>query len=215
MAGCAMNFQFSSVVKVRNEISSVRIYNRGFVFRNLAKEMKVPVLRIKGVSGKQRSRLLMVNMSQSPVEPQSSVAATEQMKGVEEDGSGGNGGFNNGGGGGGNGGEGDGEEDYEEKESGPLLKFEEVMRETEARGATLPSDMLEAAKTFGIRKLLLLRYLDLQSSAGLLGFAIRSWSMLRSRMLADPSFLFKIGTEIVIDSCCATVAEVQKRGQSF
>lgn len=82
-----MNFQFSSVVKVRNEISSVRIYNRGFVFRNLVKEMKVPVLRIKGVSGKQRSRLLMVNMSQSPVEPQSSVAATEQTKGVEEGGS--------------------------------------------------------------------------------------------------------------------------------
>ncbi|CAH2058871.1 unnamed protein product, partial [Thlaspi arvense] len=246
MAGCAMNFQFSSVVKLRNEMSSLRICNRDFVFGGLVKAMKVPVLRISGVSGKQRSWLLMVNMSQSPVEPRSSVAATEQTKVGEEggivlgkadsvrslgadepaklesggnvgdgfNGSDGNGGFNNGGGGGGDGGEGDGE-DYEEKEFGPILKFEEVMRETEARGATLPSDMLEAAKTFGIRKLLLLRYLDLQSSAGLLGFAIRSWSMLRNRMLADPSFLFKIGTEIVIDSCCATVAEVQKRGKDF
>ncbi|KAG2326513.1 hypothetical protein Bca4012_035469 [Brassica carinata] len=235
MAGCAMNCQFSSAVKLRNDITSLRIRNRGLV-----KELKVPVLRINGVSSKQRSRLLMVNMSQSPVEPLSSVvASTEPTKeeggsiigkgdnvgslGTDEpaklvsDGSGGNGGFNNGGGGGdGSGGEGDGgEEDYEEKEFGPLLKFEEVMRETEARGATLPSDMLEAAKTFGIRKLILLRYLDLQSSAGLLGFAIRSWSMLRNRMLADPSFLFKIGTEIVIDSCCATVAEVQKRGKDF
>uniref|UniRef100_A0A1J3JWZ4 Protein RETICULATA, chloroplastic n=1 Tax=Noccaea caerulescens TaxID=107243 RepID=A0A1J3JWZ4_NOCCA len=244
MAGCAMSFQFSSVVKLRSEISSLRICNRDFAFGDLVKEMKVPVLRISGVSGKQRSRLLMVNMSQSPAEPQlSGAAATEVTKGEESDSilrndngknlgtekperdgnvgdgfngsDGNNGGFNNGGGGGSGGGEGDGGEDYEEKEFGPILKFEEVMRETEARGATLPSDMLEAAKTFGIRKLLLLRYLDLQSSAGLLGFAIRSWSMLRNRMLADPSFLFKIGTEIVIDSCCATVAEVQKRGKDF
>ncbi|KAI5334681.1 hypothetical protein L3X38_024814 [Prunus dulcis] len=34
-------------------------------------------------------------------------------------------------------------------------------------------------------------------------------------MLADPSFRFKVGTEIVIDSCCATFAEVQKRGKDF
>jgi|UniRef100_A0A0D3HL87 hypothetical protein len=27
-------------------------------------------------------------------------------------------------------------------------------------------------------------------------------------MLADPSFLFKFGTKVVIDSCCATFAEV-------
>lgn len=243
MAGCAMNLQFSSVVKVRNEISSFGICNRDFVFRDLAKAMKVPVLRIRGGSGRQRSRLFVVNMSQSPIEPQSGgFAATEQIKGegdnsilgkdnvrnlgtdqlenLDIDGNVGDG-FNGsdgngGGGGGGNGGEGDGEgEDYEEKEFGPILKFEEVMKETEARGATLPSDMLEAAKNYGIRKVLLLRYLDLQSSAGLLGFAIRSWAMLRNRMLADPSFLFKIGAEIVIDSCCATVAEVQKRGKDF
>ncbi|PQQ21578.1 hydroxyproline O-galactosyltransferase HPGT1 [Prunus yedoensis var. nudiflora] len=40
-------------------------------------------------------------------------------------------------------------------------------------------------------------------------------SMLRNRMLADHSFLFKVGTAIVIDSCCATFAEVQKRGKDF
>jgi hypothetical protein len=34
-------------------------------------------------------------------------------------------------------------------------------------------------------------------------------------MLADPSFLFKVGTEVAIDSCCATFAEVQKRGEDF
>lgn len=76
----------------------------------------------------------------------------------------GGGGGGSGGGGGGNGDrEGDdGEDDGEEAEFGPLLKFEEVIRELEARGASLPSDMLEAAKTMGIRRDFLFRYLDLQ-----------------------------------------------------
>lgn len=133
----------------------------------------------------------------------------------EFDGNGGNGSIGNGGEGGGNGGGDDNGGDKEEEEFGPIMKFEEVMKEAEARGASLPSDMFEAAKSVGIRKVLLLRYLDLQGSSGLLGFAMRSCSMLRNRMLADPSFLFKIGTEIVIDSCCATFAEVQKRGKDF
>ncbi|KAF5471615.1 hypothetical protein F2P56_008394 [Juglans regia] len=135
-------------------------------------------------------------------------------------GSGGNGGLFNGGsrGGGGGGGGGGGDEDgndKEEEEFGPVLKFEEVMKETEARGASLPSDMLEAAKSVGLRKVLLLRYLDFQGSVWPLGFLMKSCSMLRNRMLADPSFLFKVGTEIVIDFCCATFAEVQKRGKDF
>ncbi|XP_042476599.1 protein RETICULATA, chloroplastic isoform X2 [Macadamia integrifolia] len=125
--------------------------------------------------------------------------------------------FGGGGGeGGGAGGSDDhGRDDHEEEEFGPVMKFEEVMKEAEARGVSLPLDMLEAAKIVGIRKVLLHRYFDLQGSSWLLGFATRSCSMLRNRMLADPSFLFKVGTEIVIDSCCATFAEVQKRGKDF
>lgn len=123
-----------------------------------------------------------------------------------------NGGNGGGSGGGGGGGEGD---DQDEKEFGPIMNFEEVMKEVEKLGATLPSDILEAARTTGIRKLLLIRYLDLQGSVWPLGFLMRHCSMLRNRMLADPAFLFKIGTEIVIDSCCATFAEVQKRGEDF
>ncbi|CAL5192224.1 unnamed protein product [Lathyrus oleraceus] len=137
--------------------------------------------------------------------------------GVVFDGSGGNGSFGSGGaggGGGGGGGDDDGDE-KEEAEFGPMLKYDEVLRETEARGVTLPFDMLEAAKSVGIPKLLLLRYLELEGSFWPLGFAMRSCSILRNRMLADPAFLFKIGSEIVIDSCCATVAEYQKRGKDF
>lgn len=134
------------------------------------------------------------------------------------DGSGGNGSFGSGGAGNGGGGDGGGNNDSndnEEEEFGPILKYDEVMRETEARGATLPLDMIEAAKSVGIRKMLLLRYLDLQGSFWPLGFFMKTCSMLRNRMLADPAFLFKIGSEIVIDTCCATFAEVQKRGKDF
>ncbi|CAN4106028.1 unnamed protein product [Withania somnifera] len=102
-------------------------------------------------------------------------------KGELADGNGGNGKYHGGGGGGGGGGGDNGEGDEEEEEFGSLLKFEDVMREAQARGATLPADMIEAAKSVGIRKLLLLRYLDLQN-----------------RMLADPSFLFKVGTEGIL-----------------
>ncbi|KAG5515675.1 hypothetical protein RHGRI_036651 [Rhododendron griersonianum] len=128
-------------------------------------------------------------------------------------GSGGDGKFSSGGRGGG--GDDSEESDYEEEEFGPVMRFEEVMRETEKRGMSLPSDMIEAAKTIGLRSLVLSRYLDLQGSAWPLGFLMRHFGMLRNRMLADPSFLFKVGTEVVIDSCCATFAEVQKRGKDF
>lgn len=117
--------------------------------------------------------------------------------------------------GGGSGGGGGDDDDHEEAEFGPILKFDEVMKELEKKGATLPSDMIEAAKSTGIRRLILERYLDLQGSIWPLGVAMRSCSLLRDRMLADPAFLFKVGTEIVIDSCCATFAEVQKRGKDF
>ncbi|XP_062188210.1 protein RETICULATA-RELATED 1, chloroplastic-like [Phragmites australis] len=138
-----------------------------------------------------------------------------------DDGAGGNGKLPPGGGGGdgdnswgGGGGDGDGAED----EFGPILSFEQVVQEAEKRGVSLPSlpsDMVETAKSVGIQKLLLLRYLDLQASVWPLGPAIRSCSLIRNRMLVDPAFLFKIGTEIVIDTCCATFAEVQKRGEEF
>lgn len=65
-----------------------------------------------------------------------------------------------GGGGGGDGGENDG--DGDEEEFGPIMKFEDVAREAEKRGVNLPDDMLEAAKTMGLRRLVLTRYLDLQ-----------------------------------------------------
>lgn len=233
----------SSVGFLRSEVVLGEMWSQSVVVesvrvRNVVKVVALPVLCRKN------RRVVVANVSKSnPLgESQSGVASVSVSKGggnsdggsvvgkdiriletgfevkADNDGNGGgdvlggsgNGSFSSGGGGGD-----DNEDDKEEDEFGPILKFEEVMKETEARGVSLPSDMLEAAKSVGIRKLLLLRYLDLQGSVWPLGFAMKSCSMLRNRMLADPSFLFKIGTEIVIDSCCATFAEVQKRGKDF
>lgn len=137
---------------------------------------------------------------------------------VESDNGGGNGRFIGGDGGdddgGGGGGNNDGGDSEEEREFGVLLNWEQVAKELEIRGGfVLPSDMAEAARTTGIRELLLARYIELQK--GPLGGFVRSNAMLRNRLLADPAFLFKVFTEIAIDSGCATFAEVQKRGKDF
>lgn len=76
------------------------------------------------------------------------------------DGGGGSNGYSGGSGGGGGGGGDEG--DSEEEEFGRIMRFEEVMKEAESRGVKLPSDMLEAAKTTGIREMFVLRYLELQ-----------------------------------------------------
>lgn len=124
-----------------------------------------------------------------------------------------NGKFGSGGGGGDDGGRDDSSEMQDE--FGYLLNSEEVNTQVQARGTTLPPDMAEAARTVGIRSLVLSRFMDLQGAKWPLGAAIRGSTMFRNRMLADQSFLFKLLTEIAIDSGCATVAEVQKRGDDF
>jgi len=71
---------------------------------------------------------------------------------------------------------------------------------------SLPVNMVEMAKSIGIQKLLLLRYLELQASAWPLGPAIRPCTLLRNRMLIDPdrgrfSYLFSPVLCIDIDDC--------------
>lgn len=148
----------------------------------------------------------------------SDVGVLGEEQAPELENGGGNGRFGGGEGGGdndgygGGGGENPGDSE-EEREFGILLNWEQVAKELESRGISLPADMAEAAKTTGIRKLLLERYLELQK--GPLSAFVKSNAMLRNRLLADPAFLFKVFTEIAIDSGCATFAEVQKRGKDF
>ncbi|KAK2999138.1 hypothetical protein RJ639_024483, partial [Escallonia herrerae] len=236
MASCSSSIRLSHYVNLRSTVHMGTTRTRHFTILKTQVENIMGVTKFSLYMKNKQSLKVRSSLNQNS-EPQSGVVlptvtegkdrisvltSSETAKGDIETGGGdlfyggdGNGKYPGGGGGGGGGGGDDGGEDGEEKEFGPMMKFEEVIRETEARGATLPPDMLEAAKSVGIRKLLLLRYLDLQASVWPMGFAVRSFSMLRNRMLADPSFLFKVGTEIVIDSCCATFAEVQKRGKDF
>ncbi|PIN11675.1 hypothetical protein CDL12_15722 [Handroanthus impetiginosus] len=238
MAGCSSSIRLSHIKNLQNEDVSSRCFSPKSL--TISKFCSISINRTRNSThllckGK-RQRLVIVNITNPEAEPQSSVVVTtipergdfnyveNDAKVTERDcasvpdteNGGGDGGDIGGNGKSSGGGGGDNsDDDYEEREYGPILTFEEVMRETESRGASLPADMLEAAKTVGLRKVFLLRYLDLQGSVWPLGFLIRSSAMLRNRMLADPSFLFKLGTEIIIDSCCATFAEVKKRGKDF
>ncbi|XP_023527108.1 protein RETICULATA, chloroplastic-like [Cucurbita pepo subsp. pepo] len=237
-------FGTSCSVDFGNEVILGKMWSRGVAFgcrtfRNVVKEVAYPASARKSIGRcvtiKRKNKLsVMMDFSQSHLDSDAPAAAIpvskeedETIKGkdfriseiskVDNDNSG-NGNYNNGKGGWGGGGGGSGDDnkgDKEEEEFGPIMKFDEVMKEVESRGVSLPSDMLEAAKGEGIRKLLLLRYLEMQGLGWPLGFLMKSCAMLRNRMLADPSFFFKVGVELVIDSCCATLAEVQKRGKDF
>ncbi|KAL3639495.1 hypothetical protein CASFOL_017402 [Castilleja foliolosa] len=237
MAGCSSSIRIAHFKHIRNGSVQSRCFSsKSSIFT----KSQYPILNksrknIHLLCGKKMQRLVIVNSMNPEAEPRSSVVVStiselgdsdnvqKDAKLIEnnisvphnENGGGGGGGGNEKFSGGGGGPGDDNGDDFEENEFGPLMKFDDVIRETEARGASLPADMLEAAKSVGLRKVLLLRYLDLQGSVWPLGFLMKSCAMLRNRMLADPSFLFKIGTEIVIDSCCATFAEVQKRGKDF
>ncbi|XP_075502311.1 protein RETICULATA, chloroplastic-like [Primulina tabacum] len=237
MAGCSSSARVARFKDLQHEILLSRCFGDSSLMFENVRNSNVNGFRTNGnlLCNNKRQRLVIVNASNREVEPQPVVVVTTKTEARDGDyvvkddrigeknyvstpdsngggdfidGSGGNGKFS-GGGGDNNGG------DNEEQEFGPILKFEEVILEAEAQRISLPADMLEAAKTVGLRKVFLLRYLDLQGSTGLLGSLTRSSAWLRNRMLADPSFLFKIGTEIVIDSCCATFAEVKKRGKDF
>ncbi|KAG2423210.1 hypothetical protein HXX76_015467 [Chlamydomonas incerta] len=74
--------------------------------------------------------------------------------------------------------------------------------------------MLEVAKKFGLRSSVLNAFLAAQGLV-FTGMLCRTMPYFRDRILADPLFLFKVGAEVVIDSGCATVAEVRKRGKDF
>ncbi|KAF6253674.1 hypothetical protein COO60DRAFT_1545566 [Scenedesmus sp. NREL 46B-D3] len=74
--------------------------------------------------------------------------------------------------------------------------------------------MAQTAKSFGVRSTALAKYISLQSLA-FSGSLVQRFPWVRDRMIADDKFLFKVVIEVLIDSGCATVAEVRKRGDEF
>ncbi|KAF5828165.1 hypothetical protein DUNSADRAFT_18105 [Dunaliella salina] len=128
------------------------------------------------------------------------------------EGDGSNGGGGQGGGGGGGGGDSEGE--GEGKDGEEVLSLEQVTALSKERGISLPADMLEVAAKYGLRLSAFEAFAALQGG-WLAGFLARSAPYFRDRMMADKMFLFKVGVEVLIDSGCATVAEVRKRGKDF
>lgn len=121
-----------------------------------------------------------------------------------------------GGGGGGGGGDGDGKnEDDNKNDDDVILNIKEVEALCREKGVTLPADMLEIAKKYGLRLGVLNKFFSSVQAGFLTAFICKSIPYLRDRILADNLFLFKVGAEVVIDSGCATVAEVRKRGSDF
>ncbi|CAL8467544.1 g7082 [Coccomyxa elongata] len=113
-------------------------------------------------------------------------------------------------GGSGGAGEGSGEGD----DADELLSKQQAEELAAAKGVELPADFLQAAAGEGLRKSALQAYLALQGSI-FAGWLARLFPAFRDRLIADPRFFFKVFSEVAIDSGCATVAEVRKRGDDF
>lgn len=125
---------------------------------------------------------------------------------------GGNGGNNNGndrstGGSGGD----DGSNDDEE-----FLDLSAAESLAASKGVALPSDLAAIAASEGLRLSVLNQFLVLATSSNFFtSFLTKSIPGFRDRLIADNLYFYKLLVEIVIDSGCATVAEVKKRGDDF
>jgi len=75
--------------------------------------------------------------------------------------------------------------------------------------------MLEVAKAGGIRASAVAGFIAMSASTAALFFSRVFGHAIRDRIIADPRFLFKLGVEVGIDYCCATIAEVRKRADKF
>jgi Protein RETICULATA-related len=116
------------------------------------------------------------------------------------------------GGGGSSGGGGNNNDDDDEEEFLNLQQAEEMAA---AKGIELPEDFAAAARDGGLRKSVLQQYGVIATGSFLTSFLARTVPAFRNRLIADKMYFFKILAEVTIDSACATVAELRKRGDEF
>ena len=121
--------------------------------------------------------------------------------------------------GGGNGGDGNndkgdapGDDEGDEEE---FLNPQQAEEMAAAKGVELPEDFAAAARDGGLRKSILQQYATIASGGYLTSFLARTVPAFRDRLIADKLYFFKILAEVTIDSACATVAELRKRGDEF
>lgn len=84
-----------------------------------------------------------------------------------------------------------------------------------AKGIELPEDFAAAAASGGLRSSVLSTYASIVSGGFLSSLLARTLPAFRDRLIADKLYFFKVLAEVTIDSACATVAEVRKRGDEF
>lgn len=141
----------------------------------------------------------------------SSLKCSAQAGGGGSDGNiGGSGGSGSGGSGGRGGNNGDDNNDEEE-----FLNLQHAEELAAAKGIELPEDFAAAARDGGLRKSVLQQYGVIATGGFLTSFLARSVPAFRDRLIADKMYFFKILAEVTIDSACATVAELRKRGDEF
>ena len=106
---------------------------------------------------------------------------------------------------------GNGDDDGEE-----FLDLQAAEELAAAKGVELPSDLAAIAASEGLRLSVLTQFLVLANSSNVFtAFLTKSIPAFRDRLIADNLYFYKLLVEIVIDSGCATVAEVKKRGDDF
>ncbi|GAB4817986.1 hypothetical protein N2152v2_005032 [Parachlorella kessleri] len=96
-----------------------------------------------------------------------------------------------------------------------LLNLQQAKELAAAKGLSLPEDFITAAAGTGLRRGVLQAYLALAGGNFVTGWLVRTLPAFRDRLIADRLFFFKILAEVAIDSGCATVAELRKRGDDF
>eukprot|EP00889_Picochlorum_renovo_P007715 jgi/Picre1/34745/NNA_002211.t1 len=124
------------------------------------------------------------------------------------DGGGSGNGDNNSGRTGGDGGEGDDDEEN-------FLNLQEAEELAASKGVELPADYAAIAQGEGIRASVLSQYCALATTGFFTSLLTKSIPAFRDRLIADKLYFYKLLVEIIIDSGCATVAEVRKRGDEF
>jgi len=123
-----------------------------------------------------------------------------------------NGGNDDGGSGnGGDSGDGNGGGDDDDE----FLNLQQAEEMAAAKGIELPEDYAAAARDGGLRRSVLQQYAVIASGGMLSSMLARTTPAFRDRLIADRLYFFKILAEVTIDSACATVAELRKRGDEF
>ncbi|KAL4437045.1 hypothetical protein ABPG75_004184 [Micractinium tetrahymenae] len=129
-------------------------------------------------------------------------------------GDGGSGAGGSGGGAGGSGGNGDAD-DSSEDENEEYLDLTQAEEMAAAKGVSLPEDFAAAAAAGGLKRSVLEAYARLASGGFITAWLVKAVPAFRNRLIRDRLFFFKVWAEVAIDSGCATVAELRKRGDEF